>query len=82
MLWVMLRFRIWDTVHSTGPFILLLQTWGGHRAPTHRGKMLLTGSWWCFLRSEMMLRGRKKVIFFPEEEGMLRSLRADLGVRK
>lgn len=34
-----------------------------------------------FLRSEIMLRGRKKVIF-SEEQGMLRSLRADLGIQK
>lgn len=34
-----------------------------------------------FLRSEITVRGRKRVLF-PEEEGMLRSLRVDLGVWK
>lgn len=34
--WVMLRFQKRDTVHSTGPFVLLPWVWGGQGTPTQR----------------------------------------------
>lgn len=47
------------TLHSTGPFILLLWTWRGQRAPTQRGKMLLRGSW-CFFEEWNYTKRKKK----------------------
>lgn len=62
--WVMPGFRNWDTVHSTGPFILLLWSWGGQRAPTRSRKMLLTGSW-CFFEEWNYTKGEKKGDLLP-----------------
>lgn len=71
--WVMLRFRNWDTVHSTGPFILLLWMWGGQRAPTQTGEMLLTGSWYVF--EEWNYSKRKKKGALPWGRGNVEVLK-------
>lgn len=78
--WVMLWFRNRDTVHSTGPFILLPWTWGGQRTPTRREKMLQTGRW-CFLE-EWNYTKRKKRAALPWRRGNFKVLRVDLGVWK
>lgn len=69
--WVMLWFRNRDTVHSTGPFILLL--WHGEdRGHPHGERKCCRQGGGVFWRSEITLKGRKEVLFL-EEEGILRS---------